>query len=143
LSAQVTGLFPNATITAHVRVHNSQQYRLTVQTASVTVDDASSACRHTNVTARMVASTVDVAARADAFLPIELHMVAGAPDACIGASFPLIFDATGVLDETARPRKIPFTGIGSFTIALALVGLLVAFVGIALLTAARRGATSP
>ena len=139
LSAQVTGLFPNATLTAAVRVHNPQPFRLSVQTASVTVGDASPECPSTNLTARPFAGAVMVPSRGDAALPIELHMLASAPDTCQGASFPLTFAATGLLRDTSGPSTTAFTG--SDTILFALVGLILLSIGICVLLATSRHRT--
>ena len=99
LTGDVTGIYPNATVVAPVRVHNSEQYTLTVESTQVLIGDAAAGCDAANLTARAVGPPVVVAAGGVANIPIQVHMLASAPDTCQGATFPLTFVAEGVVDD--------------------------------------------
>ena len=143
LSADFTGLYPNADLTVPVTVHNLQTYDVAVRAATVIVGDASAACGATNVVAHLFSGDVVVASGAGATIPVRLQMLAGAPDACQGVTFPLTFDAHGVIVNFAgrtagsTPTSgFAITGFGSGVQMLGAVGLAVALAG--LLLAGRR-----
>jgi hypothetical protein len=147
LSAQVSGLYPNATLMAGVRVDNPQSYAISVRTASVTVGDANAGCTSANLTTSPFGGAVDVAANGSGTVPIRLHMLTSAPDACQGASFPLSFEATAVAGadpaaaHTPMPHMTAFTGAAG-TIALALLGAILGAAGVVLVAATRRRSQS-
>lgn len=95
LTTDYVGLYPNADVTVPVRVHNPFDYDIAVHTASVQVGDAGPGCPRTNLEAATFSGDVVVRAGADGVVPVHMHMPAGAPDACQGASFPLVFTASG------------------------------------------------
>jgi len=151
LSGSVDGLYPGSTVELAVVVQNPQPFRLEVNTADVSVGDASSACNAANLVAQGFAGSVEVNPNATAAVPVELHLLDTAPDSCQGAAFPLTFRATGLLDapspSPAGPfGMLPFTGLGSATSLLAAGGLCLLLVGLALLSgshARRRRRTVP
>ena len=153
LTGDVTGIYPNATVVAPVRVHNSEQYALTVESTQVLIGDAAAGCDASNLTARAVGPPVVVAAGGVANIPIQVHMLASAPDACQGATFPLTFVAEGVVDDGSTngspigstngsadgsaPSAMPFTGAGRGLMVLLIAGTAALLTGWVLLAARR------
>ena len=153
LTGDVTGIYPNATVVAPVRVHNSEQYALTVERTQVLIGDAAAGCDAANLTATAVGPPVVVAAGGVANIPIQVHMLASAPDACQGATFPLTFVAEGVVDDGSTngspigstngsadgsaPSAMPFTGAGRGLMVLLIAGTAALLTGWLLLAARR------
>jgi hypothetical protein len=145
LHTDVSGLYPGATVTAQVRVDNPQSEPITVESATITVTDASASCTRTNLSADPFAGRVTVPAAGTGNLPIRIHMAAAAPDACQGAVFPLVLVATGVVDSSppVDPRTpspalpLAFTG-ASRIVFLGGVALGAIALGALLVTARRR-----
>ncbi len=143
LTTNYTGLYPDADVSVPVTVHNPARYQLAVHTAAVRVGDANAECRAENLEAFSYSGDVVAPADGDATIPIRTHMLASAPDACQGASFPLSFTATGApvgaQPESAGDRGtggFAFTGSDSWTTTLVGIGALVA--GLALIGGRRR-----
>ena len=139
LSADYSGLYPNADVTVPVTVHNPLSYDLAVHTADVRVGDASPTCTADNVVAHSFSGDVVVPAGRDGTMPIRMQMSAAAPDTCQDATFPLSFAASGGPANSAGPAAasgasggFAFTGAEIATTALfgaaalALGGLLLA-----------------
>jgi hypothetical protein len=129
-----------------VRVDNPQSETITVQSAVVTVGDASPSCGALNLVAESFSGNVTVPGSGTATLPIHIHMAAGAPDACQGASFPLRLAATAVIAEDPPPESggssassspLPFTGSVA-TMWSALIALIAIATGIVLVAITRR-----
>ncbi len=146
LHTEVAGLYPNATVTATVRVDNPQSEAITVQSAVVTVGDASPSCAALNLVAEPFSGNVTVPGSGTATLPIHIHMAATAPDACQGAAFPLRLAATGVVADGPPPARgassaasspLPFTGSAA-AIWFAAIALVAIAVGIVLVAIVRR-----
>ena len=109
LTTDYTGLYPNADVSVPVTVHNPEAYRLAVHTADVRVGDASPACSAANLEASSYSGDVIAPAHGDTTIPIRMHMLASAPDACQGATFPLSFTASGS-PSTPSPARVPAHG---------------------------------
>ena len=140
LTASYTGLYPDAEASVPVTVHNPATYDLAVHTADVRVGDASPGCPAANLEAASYSGDVVAPAQRDATIPIRMHMLASAPDACQGATFPLSFTATGALvgvqPDSSGGGGFAFTGANSWTTTLVGIGALVA--GLALIGIRRR-----
>jgi hypothetical protein len=124
LTADYVGLYPNADVTVPVQVHNPFDHPIAVHTASVQVGDAGPACPRTNLVAASFVGDVVVPAGADGTIPVHMHMPARAPDTCQGASFPLVFTASGADASPAggnpggsAPGGFAFTGAETGTVA--------------------------
>lgn len=142
LTTNYTGLYPDADVSVPVTVHNPLKYDLAVHTAEVHVGDASPTCTAANLEAASYSGDVVAPADGDTTIPIRMHMLASAPDACQGATFPLSFTATGA-PVGAQPDSagghdggFAFTGANSWTTTLIGTGALVA--GLALIGVRRR-----
>ena len=141
LTTQYSGLYPDADVSVPVTVHNPASYRLAVHTAQVRVGDASAACSAANLEASSYSGDVVAPPHGDATIPVRMHMVATAPDACQGATFPLSFTGSGSPvgvnpDDPAGSGGFAFTGADSLMTTLVGIGALVA--GLALIGVRRR-----
>ena len=47
-------------------------------------------------------------------IPVRMHMLASAPNACQGATFPLTFTATGEPIAASNPNSSPNSSLGGF-----------------------------
>jgi hypothetical protein len=98
VAGDVEGLYPSdvATTTLSVTVSNPNAFAVVVSKLAVAVADASPQCRGSNVVAATPAGSFAVAARAAVVRAVPVRLATSAPDACQGASFPLIYTATAV-----------------------------------------------
>lgn len=130
LSANFVGLYPNAVVDVPVTVHNPLDYDLAVHSASVRVGDASPACTSTNLQAQSFTGDVVVRAGTDGTIPLRMHMPASTPDACQGATFPLVFTASGAPASGTDPTgSSGFAFTGAETGTLVLIGASACVVG--------------
>ena len=139
LTTNYTGLYPDADVTVPVTVHNPLAYDLAVHTANVGVGDASSGCGAGYLEASSFSGDVVVPAHGDATIPIRMHMLASAPDACQGATFPLRFIGSGApvgVQPSGDSSGFAFTGADSSITTLVGVGALAT--GLVLVFARRR-----
>ncbi len=143
MSANFSGLYPNADLIADVSVHNPQNFAIAVKAATVIVGDASPTCLAGNVIADSFSGDIVVPAQGNAIVPVRMQMLASAPNACQGAVFPLTFAAEGVIvgavpgSESSTTGGFAFTGIGDGVRALVGIGLGAVVFGL-LLVARRR-----
>lgn len=139
MSADFTGLYPGARLTAPVTVHNSRSFAIDVKAATVLVADASPTCVAGNVVAHSFSGDVRVPANGTTTVPVRMEMVASAPDACQGAVFPLTFAAEGVVvgggSNPSTAGGFAFTGPSGVQ---ALVGIGVGAIVFGLLLVACR-----
>jgi LPXTG-motif cell wall-anchored protein len=145
LTTNYTGLFPDADVTVPVTVHNPMAYDLAVHTADVQVGNASTGCAAGYLEASSFSGDVVAPAHGDATVPIRMHMLASAPDACQGATFPLSFTASGSplgVQPSGDSGGFAFTGTDSWITTLVGAGALAS--GVVFLVARRRrpGASS-
>lgn len=140
LTASYSGLFPNADVSVPVTVHNPVAYDLAVHTADVTVGDARPGCGSEYLEAFSYSGDVVAPAHGDAVIRVRMHMLATAPDACQGATFPLTFTATGAptgaIPADAGSSGFAFTG-GDVASSVT-VGTAALLLGLALLFGRRR-----
>ena len=139
LTTNYTGLYPDADVQVPVTVHNPANYQLAVHTADVRVGDASPSCTAANLEASSYSGDVVAPPGGDAVIPIRMHMLASAPDACQRGTFPLTFTATGApvgVQPDSGSGGFAFTGADSWTTTFIAAGALVA--GLALLGVRRR-----
>jgi LPXTG-motif cell wall-anchored protein len=143
LTTEYTGLYPSADVSVPVTVHNPEPYAIAVHTAAVLVGDANAGCPASNLIASSFSGDVVAPARGDAVVPIRMRMPRTAPDACQGATFPLVLTATGeptgpMPAEPGAGSGFAFTG-GDVTTSV-IVGSASLLLGLALLVGRRRRA---
>jgi len=139
LTTNYTGLYPDADVTVPVTVHNPMAYDLAVHTANVRVGNASSGCTAGYLEASSFSGDVVAPAHDDTTIPIRMHMLASAPDACQSATFPLSFTASGSpvgVQPSGDSSSFAYTGADSWVTTLVCAGALAS--GLVLLFA-RRG----
>jgi len=138
LTTNYTGLYPDADVTVPVTVHNPMAYDLAVHTAAVQVGNANPGCTADFLEASSFSGDVVAPAHGDTTIPIRMHMLASAPDACQGATFPLSFSASGspLGAQPSDGSSFAFTGADSWGTTLVGVGALVS--GLVLVFARRR-----
>ena len=100
---RATALVPGATGTRWVRLGNAENFPILVQTVTTTVGrpvDGGGrpvpACPASSVRVDALAAPVKVAGGGTADVALTTHLVAGAPDACRGLTFPLTYTGTAV-----------------------------------------------
>ena len=132
LSVSFVGLYPTADLDVPVTVHNPQSYALAVRTATVVVGDANPRCTRASVRAQSFAGDVTVPAGGSSTIPVRMHMLASAPDACQGATFPLTFTATGEPIAASNPNSSPSSALGGFAFTgFGVGGQFIAALGLA------------
>jgi len=139
LTTNYTGLYPDADVTVPVTVHNPMAYDLAVHTANVQVGNATPGCTADYLEASPFSGDIVAPAHGDTTIPIRMHMLASAPDACQGATFPLSFSASGSplgAPPSEGTSGFAFTGANSWITTL--VGIAALGSGLVLLFA-RRG----
>jgi LPXTG-motif cell wall-anchored protein len=142
LTTNYTGLYPDADVTVPVTVHNPMAYDLAVHAANVRIGDASGGCTAGYLEASSFSGDVVAPAYRDTTIPIRMHMLASAPDACQGATFPLSFTASGSpvgVQPSGDSGSFAFTGTDSLITTLVGVGALAS--GLVLVFARRRRPT--
>ncbi|MGK3201377.1 hypothetical protein [Amycolatopsis sp. MEPSY49] len=100
---RATALVPGATGTRWIRLGNGENFPILVQTVTTTVGrpvDGGGrpvpACPASAVRVDALAAPVKVAGNGTADVALTTHLVAGAPDACRGLTFPLTYTGTAV-----------------------------------------------
>lgn len=100
---RATALVPGATGTRWVRLGNAENFPILVQTVTTTVgkpvDSAGrpvAACPASSVKVDALAAPVKVPGDGTADVALTTHLLAGAPDACRGLTFPLTYTGTAV-----------------------------------------------
>ena len=94
------------------------------------MSDASAACPSTNLQAQSFTGDVIVRAGSNGTIPLRMHMPASTPDACQGATFPLVFTASGAPASGTDPNASGgFAFTGSENGALVLIGASACAVG--------------
>ncbi|HEY7136164.1 MAG TPA: hypothetical protein VIB48_13965 [Acidimicrobiia bacterium] len=96
LTGDVAGLFPGGTRNLQVRITNPTNTAMRVTTVTVTVHDASVACRAPNLVADSYTGKAYVGRHGATSVTIPVRMVRTAPNACQNATFPLVFRAEAV-----------------------------------------------
>jgi hypothetical protein len=137
IAGEVDGLYPGAETTLDALVTNPYPFAIQVISASATVGDASSACPASMLEVGDAQTTVEVPATSTGSVPLRVRMHASAPDACQGATWPLLFTATAVRTGVSG---LPGTDVRDpeRQAALALIGSLLLVAGF-MLARRRRG----
>jgi hypothetical protein len=76
-------------------VSNPQPFALTVTSITTKVKDASAGCRAVNLSVSVFAGGLRTPAHGSATTSVQVSLAPGAPDACSGADFPLVFSGVG------------------------------------------------
>jgi LPXTG-motif cell wall-anchored protein len=141
LTTNYTGLYPDADVSVPVTVHNPLDYDLAVHTARVHVGDANPDCTAQYLEASSYAGDVVAPSQSDATIVIRMHMLASAPDACQGATFPLSFVASGApvgVQPSSGNGSNGFAFTGADSLLTTLVGAAALVSGLALIFVRRR-----
>lgn len=94
ISGEVTGLAPAVERTLTLKVENEERSTIVVESLDVAVGDATASCAGSNVEVGAVPLPVEVRPNGEVFLDVPIRLVATAPDACQGATFPLTYTGT-------------------------------------------------
>ena len=93
ISGHVKGLYPGRTTKLRGRVHNPGSRAVLVTHVSAAVGKTGQACGSKFLKVRRSRGTVRVAAHDRHKVILKVTMLAGAPESCQGATFPLRFHA--------------------------------------------------
>jgi hypothetical protein len=95
IAGSVAGLYPGFTKVLVLTVTNPQFFRIVVTSITTTVKGASSTCLASNLSVKAFSGQLSVPGRGSAKVSVPASLALGAPDACIGATFPLSFHGVG------------------------------------------------
>lgn len=96
ISGRVTGLFPGHASILILTIANTRPFPIIVTSVTTTAKGANASCGAANVTVSAFSGRLRVPALARARTSVSASLIAGAPDACSGAAFPLVFAGTAV-----------------------------------------------
>jgi LPXTG-motif cell wall-anchored protein len=135
IAGEVDGLYPGAETTLDAVVTNPYPFAIRIMSTSAMVLDAGAACPASMLEVGDAQATVDVPAGATGIVPLPVRMDMSAPDACQGATWPLMFTGTAVRTDVGG---LPGTNVldPERQAALALIGSVLLVGG--LLVARRR-----
>jgi len=100
ISGGATGLYPGRTSPLVLTMHNPRPAAIVVTSVTTTAHDASSTCPASNLTVAAFSGQLLVPAGGSAQTSVPVSMALSAPDACIGAAFPLSYSGTAT-----EPRR--------------------------------------
>ena len=95
ISGTVSGLFPGATLPLVLTVTDTKNYAITVSSISAVVSSQTTGCAGSNVTISSFTGSLAVAAKHSAHTTVSAQMSHGAPDACQGAKFKILYSGSG------------------------------------------------
>jgi LPXTG-motif cell wall-anchored protein len=101
IAGEVEGLFPGADVTLDARVTNPYSFAIRVVATRATVLDASAGCPASMLEVGESRATVEVPARSSGTVQLPVRLSRSAPDACQGATWPLVFGGMAVGPETS------------------------------------------
>jgi hypothetical protein len=110
LTGEVGGLYPGIESTVPVAITNPQSLAIEVVSVDVTALDAGRACPGSVLTFGGVPSTVDVPAGGTVTVSVEVRLDPAAPDACQGATWPLVFTGSATAPDGGPGTGPPSTG---------------------------------
>jgi LPXTG-motif cell wall-anchored protein len=123
LTGEVGGLYPGIESTVPVAITNPQSFAIDIVSVDVTALDAGSGCPGSVLTFDGVGSTVAVPAGGTVTVSVEVRLDPAAPDACQGATWPLVFTGSATSpDEGPGAGRTPTGGSGSGARGLATTG---------------------
>lgn len=128
VAGEIDGLYPGIVTTLDATVTNPYPFAIRVSSVAVVVGDAGSGCPASMLEVGGSAGSVEVAGSGTGIVPLEVRMRGSAPDACQGATWPLLFTAIGIGPPTSDlpgtslidPEQIP--DLVALGVALALIG---------------------
>lgn len=91
IAGSVAGLFPGFGMTLMLTVTNPQPFKIVVTSITTSVGNANVGCTAANVSIAAFSGKLLVPAQGSAHTSVPVSMAASAPDACIGATFPLSY----------------------------------------------------
>jgi hypothetical protein len=139
ISGEIDGLYPGAEATLTARVVNPYPFPIRVVTTRATVLDARDGCPASLLEVRDARTSAEIPAHGSGTVPLHVTLDRAAPDACQGATWPLVFSGTALVDGSSA--RLPETSILGVARSLGLVvfGLAVAALALVLAGRARRG----
>jgi hypothetical protein len=96
ISGSVADLYPGQARPLAFLVGNPNPFRIRITSVSVTPWSASAECTSANLSVGSFAGPFEVEANDSATTTVSVTMVATAPDACQGATFPVVYTAEAV-----------------------------------------------
>jgi hypothetical protein len=90
-----SGLYPGLSTTLVLTVTNPQAFAIVVSSVTTTVHAASGSCPASDLSVGSFEGQLLVPARGSATTSVPVRLVADAPNACIGATFPLVYSGVG------------------------------------------------
>jgi hypothetical protein len=91
IAGSVGGLYPGLSRPLVLTVSNPQAFTIVVTSITTTVTDASAACLASNLSVSAFSGQLSVPGFGTAQTSVLASMAQNAPDACIGATFPLAY----------------------------------------------------
>jgi hypothetical protein len=95
IAGNVGGLYPGLSSPLVLTVTNAQPFTIVVTSIITTVNAASASCAAANLSVSTFSGQLSVPASGSAKTTVVASLAQGAPDACIGASFPLAYSGAG------------------------------------------------
>jgi hypothetical protein len=96
ISGDIQGLFPGATVGFTLTVTNPEPFAITVKSLTTTVESASNSCAAANLSVSKFSGSLTVPARGQGTARLSATLSAGTTDACIGATFPLVYSGRAI-----------------------------------------------
>ena len=132
ISGEVDGLYPGTDVTLTAEIANPYPFAIQVVSTRATVLDARDGCPASLLEIDDARSSVEIPARGIGSVSLRVRLDRAAPDACQGATWPLLFSGTAVneaaaeLPETSALGGVRNLGLVAFVVALAAFATLLA-----------------
>ena len=94
ITGSATGLYPGATKSLPLTIHNPYHFAIYVKSITVTAGNASLSCPASNLVTSNFTGNRRVPRMGERTVVVPIQMVSGAPDACQDATFPLTYSGT-------------------------------------------------
>lgn len=95
ITGSVGGLYPGGASRLRLTVHNQRAFSLIVTSMTTKVEDASAHCPSADLAVGAFSGHLSTPAFGSAVVTVPARLAQKAPNACIGAHFPLIFSGVG------------------------------------------------
>jgi hypothetical protein len=95
ITGKLTGLYPGLTKALALTVTNPQSFAIVVTSIVTKVQNASATCTAPNLAVSAFSGQLSVPALGSAKTSVLAKLAQGAPNPCIGATFPLVYSGVG------------------------------------------------
>jgi hypothetical protein len=95
IAGSAGGLFPGHTTPLTLTATNPMAFKIIVTSITTTVNEASATCLAPNLSVSSFSGHLSVPAHGSAKVVVGASLAQGAPDACISATFPLVYSGLG------------------------------------------------